>query len=334
MRKVLLLLLALSLCGCSGEKSPLCEEHKPKVSTILDSVGNTPLLNVEGIYCKLETENPSGSIKDRMVSYLIEKAEERGALKPGQEILELTSGNTGVAMSMVSAIKGYKFTAVCPESTDLDKRRIMRMFGAELVLTPAEEGFLGAKKKYDELCLQRPQAWLPKQFDNPDGIEEHRLGIGQEIIRQMNGNKVDAFVAGVGTGGTIIGVAKALKKINPNVKIIAVEPAESPVISGGIPGLHRIEGIGDGFVPGIITKNRELIDEIILIKSQDAINTAKELAKKHGLLVGIVSGANFLAAKEAKKKYNNVVTVLTDGGERYLSLFFEGENANKHEVVK
>jgi len=198
----------------------------------------------------------------------------------------------------------------------------MKLFGANLILTPAEEGFPGAKKKYDKVCLERPGAWLPKQFENPDGIEEHRLGIGQEIIRQMSG-QVDAFVAGVGTGGTLMGVAKALKAVNPNVRIIAVEPAESPVISGGKPGVHRIEGIGDGFMPKIIADNRDLIDEIILIKSNDAIEMAKELAKKHGLLVGIASGANFLAAKEVSKKYKNVVTVFTDGGERYLSVFFE-----------
>jgi len=312
-RLALLFLFVFFITGCV---------KKPETSDILQAIGHTPLLKVEGIYAKAEMLNPSGSIKDRMVSYLIKKAEERGDLKPGQEIIELTSGNTGVALAMISAIKGYKFTAILPEYIDIDKRRIMKLFGANLILTPAEEGFPGAKKKYDKVCLERPGAWLPKQFENPDGIEEHRLGIGQEIIRQMSG-QVDAFVAGVGTGGTLMGVAKALKAVNPNVRIIAVEPAESPVISGGKPGVHRIEGIGDGFMPKIIADNRDLIDEIILIKSNDAIEMAKELAKKHGLLVGIASGANFLAAKEVSKKYKNVVTVFTDGGERYLSVFFE-----------
>jgi cysteine synthase A len=257
---------------------------------------------------------------------LIKKAEERGDLKPGQEIIELTSGNTGVALAMISAIKGYKFTAVLPEYIDIDKQRMMKIFGANLILTPKSGGFLGAKKKYEEVCAQRPGAWLPKQFENPDGIEEHRLGIGREIIRQMNGRRVDAFVAGVGTGGTLIGVGKALREINPGVKLIAVEPDESPVMSGGDPGMHRIEGIGDGFVPKIISENRGMIDEIIRIKSDDAIQMAKELARKHGLLVGVCSGANMLAAKKVREKYQTVVTVLTDGGERYLPVFFEAKN--------
>jgi len=317
MKRFLLLLLAAPFLftGCT---------KKPQASDILQAIGHTPLLEIDGIYAKAEMLNPSGSIKDRMVDYLIRKAEERGDLKPGQEIIELTSGNTGVALAMISAIKGYKFTAVLPESIDIDKKRIMRLFGADLILTPAKDGFPGAKKKYDEICIERPEAWLPKQFENSDGIEEHQLGIGREIVDQMNG-QVDAFVAGVGTGGTLIGVAKALKKVNPNVKIIAVEPAESPVMSGGKPGIHRIEGIGDGFIPKIIIDNRDLIDEVVLIKSEDAIKMAKELARKHGLLVGIASGANVLAAKKVSAKYNNVVTILTDGGERYLSVFFEEE---------
>ena len=318
MKRYIFLLLVFSFfsVGCT---------KKPQASDILQAIGNTPLLEIDGVYAKAEMLNPSGSIKDRMVSYLIKKAEERGNLKPGQEIIELTSGNTGVALAMISAKKGYRFTAILPEYIDIDKQRIMKIFGAHLILTPAKDGFLGAKKRYDDIRAERPQAWFPKQFENSDGVQEHQLGIGQEIIRQMNG-QVDAFVAGVGTGGTLIGVAKALKKVNPKVKIIAVEPEESPVLSGGKPGMHRIEGIGDGFVPKIIKDNRYLIDEIVLIKSVDAIKMAKELAKKHGLLVGIASGANMIAAKDASRKYKNVVTVLTDGGERYLNVFFEGSN--------
>lgn len=314
-RVALLLFMILLISGCV---------KKPQTSNILQAIGNTPLLEIEGIYAKAEMFNPSGSIKDRMVSYLIKKAEERQELKPGQEIVELTSGNTGVALAMISAIKGYKFTAVMPEYIDIDKQRIIRIFGGNLVLTPANEGFLGAKKRYDEIRLARPDAWFPKQFENTDGVEEHQLGIGQEILKQMNG-RIDAFVAGVGTGGTLIGVAKALKKVNPSLKIIAVEPAESPVMSGGIPGIHRIEGIGDGFVPKIIADNKKLIDEIVVIKSDDAIRMAMELARKYGLLVGIASGANILAAKKVRQRYKNVVTVLTDGGERYLSVFFEAD---------
>jgi cysteine synthase A len=318
MRRCLFLLLVLSFFSTGFTKNP-------QTSDILQAIGNTPLLKIDGIYAKAEMLNPSGSIKDRMVAHLIKKAEERGQLKPGQEIIELTSGNTGVALAMISSIKGYRFTAILPEYIDIDKQRIMRIFGANLILTPAQEGFLGAKKRYDEICVERPQAWLPKQFGNTDAIEEHQQGIGQEIIRQMNG-QIDAFVAGVGTGGTLIGVAKALKKINPKVKIIAVEPAESPVISGGNSGMHRIEGIGVGIVPEIIKDNRYLIDEIILVKSDDAIKMSMDLAKKHGLLVGIASGANVLAAKKVSEKYKNVVTILTDGGERYLPVFFEKNN--------
>jgi cysteine synthase A len=259
-----------------------------------------------------------------MAYYVVRKAEERGELKPGQEIIELTSGNTGTALAMVSAIKGYRLTVVMPEYTSVNKQRMIRVFGADVVTTPAGEGFLGAKKRYDELCLEKPGAWRPRQFENTDNIEAHRLGTGQEIIRQMNG-RVDAFVAGVGTGGTLIGVAKALKKADPKVRIIAVEPAECHVMSGGKPGRHQIEGIGDDFIPKIITDNRGLIDEIVLVKSEEAVGMAKELAERHGILAGISSGANLLAAKRIKEKYgyDKVVTVLPDGGGRYLSLFFE-----------
>lgn len=297
---------------------------EPGDSHILQAIGDTPLLKIDGVYAKAEMLNPGGSIKDRMANYVIKKAEERGDLKPGQEIIELTSGNTGAALAMVSAIKGYRLTVVLPEYTSVDKQRMIRIFGANVVTTPAVEGFLGAKKRYDELCLEKPGAWLPKQFENKDNIEAHRLGTGQEIIRQMNA-RVDAFVAGVGTGGTLIGVAKALKKVDPKVRIIAVEPAESPVLSGRKPGRHRIEGIGDDFISKIISDNRDLIDEIVLIKSDDAVRMAKKLAEEHGILAGISSGANMLAAKQVMQKYGyeKVVTVLPDGGERYLPSFFE-----------
>lgn len=312
-KSTLLLSVLLLIAGCS---------RAPADSHILQAIGDTPLFKIDGVYAKAEMFNPSGSIKDRMAYHVIQKAEERGDLKPGQEIVELTSGNTGVALAMVSAIKGYKLTVVLPEYSSADKMRMIRIYGANLVTTPAGEGFLGAKKKYDQLCLEKPGAWLPKQFENTDNIEAHRLGTGQEIIRQMNG-RVDAFVAGVGTGGTLIGVAKALKKADPKVRIFAVEPSESPVMSGKKPGRHRIEGIGDDFIPKIIADNRDLIDEIILIGSDDAIKAAEELAEKHGILVGISSGANLLAAKQIKMKYKygKVVTILPDGGERYLNSF-------------
>ena len=285
---------------------------------ILNTIGNTPLIEVEGVYAKLETYNPTGSIKDRMAWYIVKKAEERGELKRGSRVIEATSGNTGIALSMISAIRGYHFTAVMPESMSIERQKMIKVFGGELVLTPAEEDIAGTVKKYEELIRKDPGAWLPRQFENADNYLAHKNGLGQEIIRQMNG-RVDAFVAGTGTGGTLIGVAMALKDVNPNVRIVAVEPEESAVISGGDPGLHSIQGIGEGFVPEIVQENIGLVDELVKVKSQDAIGMSERLAKKHGLLVGISSGANILAAMQIRKSYANVVTILPDRGERYLS---------------
>ncbi len=285
---------------------------------MLDLVGNTPMLQIDGILAKLETTNPTGSIKDRMAWYMVKKAEERGILKPGSRIIEATSGNTGISFAMISAIKGYKFTAVMPESMSVERRKMMEAFGAELVLTPAGEDMGGAIRKYEELIKAYPDAWLPRQFENEDNIEAHRQGTGKEIINETKG-MVDAFVAGIGTGGTLIGIAKALKEANPNVRIIGVEPAESPVLSGGEPGAHRIQGIGEGFIPKLVADHRSIIDEVVTVNGDDAIAMTKELARKHGLLVGISSGANMLAARELLKRYRCVVTVLPDRGERYLS---------------
>ncbi len=288
------------------------------IRVIGELIGNTPMIKVDGILAKLETTNPTGSVKDRMAWHMVKKAEERGELKQGMKIIEVTSGNTGIGFAMISAIKGYKFIAVMPESMSIERRRMMKAFGAEIVLTPAEEDMDGAVKKYDELVEKNPDAWLPKQFENPDNPNAHEYGLGKEIVEQTQG-KVDAFVAGIGTGGTLIGVARALKKANPNVKIIGVEPAESAVLSGGKQGLHKIQGIGEGFIPKLVQENLNLIDEVIVIKSEDAITMSKELAIKYGLLVGISSGANFLAAKKLKERFENVVTILPDRGERYLS---------------
>lgn len=285
---------------------------------ILNTVGNTPLIKIKNIYAKLETTNPTGSVKDRMASYMVEKAEERGELKPGSTIIEITSGNTGIAFAMISAIKGYKFIAIMPESMSIERRKMIKAFGAEIILTPAIEDMDGAMRKYKEVISEHKEAWLPRQFENPDNIAAQREGLGKEIIEQMEG-KIDAFVAGAGTGGTLLGVAQALKKINPKVKIVAVEPAESAVLSGNKQGLHKIQGIGEGFIPKIIKDNINLIDKIITIKGEDAIKMMRELATNYGILVGISSGANVLAAIELNKEYKNVVTVLPDRGERYLS---------------
>ena len=287
-------------------------------TSMLDTIGNTPLIRIGKIYAKLETTNPTGSIKDRMAWYLIKKAEGRGELKKGDTIIEVTSGNTGISLAMVSAIRGYRFTAIMPASVNGEKRKMMESFGAEIILTPAEKEMAGAVEVYEERVSHARNVWLPRQFENPDNIATHKEGIGMEIIRQMGGN-VDAFVAGVGTGGTLLGVALALKEINPKIKIVAVEPLESAVLSGGSSGNHRISGIGEGFVPQIVKDNRGLIDEVITVKSKDAIAMSKELARKYGILVGISSGANVLVARKISKRYRRVATVLPDRGERYFS---------------
>lgn len=278
------------------------------MKTILDTIGNTPLIKIGKIYAKLETVNPSGSVKDRMVKYMVEKAEKKGQLKKGYTIIEATSGNTGVSLAMVSAIKGYKFIAVIPEHTSGGKKKLMKIFGADFVLTRDNEGLAGAIRKTEELAIKYKKIWLPRQFENPDNVEAHYKTTGREILKQMK--KIDAFVAGIGTGGTLIGVAKALKEKFPRIKIIGLEAAEIP---------HRIEGISDGITPKIL--DFSLIDKIIKIKSKDAILMAKKMARDHGLLVGISSGANVLAAIKLAKTYKNVVTILPDRAERYFELW-------------
>lgn len=275
---------------------------------VLKTIGNTPLIKIGNIYAKLETTNPSGSIKDRMAKYMIERAEERGKLKPGYTVIEATSGNTGISFAMISAIKSYKFIAVIPENIVKEKRKLMKIFGAKIVLTSEKRGLEGAIRKTEELAREYKKVWLPRQFENPDNPKAHRKGLGQEILKKVP--KIDAFVAGFGTGGTLMGTAKALKPKFPKLKIIGVAAAESP---------HQIEGISDGIVPKILDLN--LIDEVIKIKGKDAILMAKQLAKQYGLLVGISSGANVLAALKLNKKYKNVVTVLPDRAERYLDLW-------------
>jgi cysteine synthase A len=294
-----------------------------KDKEILSKIGNTPMVQIGDVMAKAEFLNPSGSIKDRIIKYMVEKAEKRGELEPGQRILELTTGNTGIALSMISAIKGYKFTAVMPMSTGIERQEIMKLLGADLILTPAKDAMIGALAKYNEVLKQYPDAWLPNQFSNPDNVEENRMILAQEIIEQTKG-KIDVFIAAAGTGGTVIGVGQALKKLNPKIKVVVIEPEESAVLSGKPPGHHRIHGIGEGFVPKILQDNLSILDEIVLINSNDAIKKAEELIKEHGLLVGISSGANVLGAERMAKKYKtkNVVTILCDRAERYFSEYF------------
>ena len=298
------------------------------VNSILELIGNTPLMRLNrvtddcgaSILAKLEFLNPTGSIKDRIALSMIEAAEKEGTIKPGSTIIEATSGNTGIGLSFVAAAKGYKMIVVMPEVMSMERRMVMKMYGANLVLTPAKDFVEGSCKKAKELAKQT-DGFCPDQFANPANVAAHRIRTGQEIWEQTDG-KVDGFVAGVGTGGTLIGVAETLKKKNPRVVIAAVEPAESPIMSEGKSGSHRIEGIGDGFIPDIIARARDLIDEVITIKDEDAIRMTHRLIREEGLFVGISSGANVLAAMQLGKKLGEgktIVTVLPDNAYRYFS---------------
>ncbi len=271
----------------------------------------------EVIFVKMENLNPSGSIKDRIAKYMIEKAEERGLLKPGMSIIEPTSGNTGIALSFVSSIKGYRFIAVIPEFASKERINIMKQYGARVILTSKEENMKGAVKKARELT-QKLNAFMPNQFKNESNILAHKETTGKEILEQI-GN-LDVFVAGVGTGGTLIGIAKALKEKDENVRIVAVEPAGSPLLSKGKVGFHKIQGIGEDFVPKILEDNLDLVDEIVTVSGEQAIETSKRLTKK-GFFVGISSGANVYASLKIAKKLKNkrVVTVLPDSADRYYS---------------
>ena len=295
--------------------------------SILDLVGNTPVVKLakindtnSTILAKLEALNPSGSIKDVMALYMMEMAENKGLLKPGGKIIEATSGNTGISFAMLAPLKGGKFIAVMPEHMSKERRQMMQAFGAEIVLTPEKEGFIGSLKKVEQLARENKDAWLPRQFDNPDNIAAHKKITAKRILQEVR-ERIDVFVAGVGTGGTLIGVAEALRKVYPKVKIVAVEPAESAVMSGGKPASHLIQGIGPGFIPTLV--NMALIDEVIKVKSSDAVDMTRRLIKEEGLMVGISSGANVFAALEIAQrsgKGKTIVTILPDRGERYLSM--------------
>jgi cysteine synthase A len=295
--------------------------------SLLRLIGRTPLVKLakindtrSTILAKLETLNPSGSIKDVMALYMLDVAEKKGILKPGSKIIEETSGNTGISFAMLAALRGYRFVAVMPEHMSLERRQMMQAFGAEIVLTPDDKGFTGAMERLEQLARENKDAWLPRQFENPDNTAAHREITGKRILQQVD-DKIDAFVAGVGTGGTLMGVAEALKRVYPEVKIIAVEPAESAVMSGGEASNHIIQGIGPGFIPSLV--KMDIIDEVIKVKCRDAVDMTRRLLKEEGLMVGISSGANVIAALEIAKKAGKgktVVTILPDRGERYLSM--------------
>ena len=299
------------------------------MKTVLDYIGNTPLLSLENIFVKLEQLNPSGSIKDRIAKYIVNKAEKTGRLKKGYTIIEATSGNTGNAFALVGTVKGYNVTVVMPKGLSVERSKIMKAYGAKIVYVK-KDCFSCAIKKANQLG-KKPKTYLPHQFENEWNIEDHEKFLGKEILSQVK--KVDAFVVGVGTGGTLIGVGRAIRRKFPKAKLFAVEPAEcSAMAYAGISPVlnkkgfdkttckhHQIEGIGDGIIPDIVRRNQDMIDGIITIKSKEAIQEADRIAKKHGLFVGPSSGANLLAAKKLKKKYKNVVTVFPDEGEKYLS---------------
>jgi len=297
---------------------------------LTELIGNTPLLKLEkfstfkglknSLVAKVEFFNPGGSVKDRIALAMIEDAEKKGILKPGATIIEPTSGNTGVGLALVSAVKGYHLILTMPETMSIERRNLVKAYGAEVRLTSGKDGMPGAIRAANELRDSIPGSVILQQFENPANPEKHYLTTGQEIWNQTDGD-VDIFVAGVGTGGTISGIAKALKEKKPDVKIVAVEPASSPVLSGGQSGPHKIQGIGAGFVPK--TYNGNLIDEILPVDNDDAILTGRQLAQQEGLLVGISSGAAaFAAAKIAQRPENadkKIVVLLPDTGERYLS---------------
>jgi cysteine synthase len=297
---------------------------------ITELIGNTPLLEIVNyneqngingkIIAKLEYFNPGGSVKDRIGHAMIKDAEDKGLINKDTVIIEPTSGNTGIALAFVAAAKGYKLILTMPDTMSVERRNLLAALGAELVLTPGAEGMKGAIRKAEELVTETPNAFMPQQFKNPANPEIHRSTTAEEIWRDTDG-QVDVFIAGVGTGGTITGVGEALKAKNPNIKIIAVEPDDSPVLSGGNPGPHKLQGIGAGFIPDIL--NKDVIDEIFRVKNEEAFAAARKLAGTEGLLVGISSGAALHAATEiAKRPENsgkNIIVLLPDTGERYLS---------------
>ena len=288
-----------------------------KEFNILNDIGNTPLIKIENVYAKLESVNPSGSTKDRVALEIIEAAEREGKLDKGYTIVEASSGNTGISLSMIAAVKGYKMIVVMPENMSEERKQMMRAFGAELVLTSKSGSLKEAIEKAEEIA-QRPKTFVARQFSNLSNIKAQEK-TGKEILAEIGA--VDAVVAGVGTGGTLMGISNVMKKVNPKLKVIAVEPEEAAVMFGGSDVRvkeHKIQGIGDGFIPQLIDMNK--VDEVITVGSEEAVDMARKLSRKYGLLVGISSGANVLVALKVAKIYAKVTTVLPDRGERYLSM--------------
>lgn len=302
----------------------------PRVANnITELIGDTPMVRLSyivedgwaDVYAKLESFNPGGSVKDRIALSMIEAAEREGILKTGGTIVEPTSGNTGIGLALVCAVKKYRLILTMPESMSVERRSILAAYGAELVLTPAQEGMDGAIRKAGELKKQYPEYFIPQQFNNPANPDAHRRTTALEIIEAMVGKTIDAFVAAVGTGGTITGIGGVLRERVPWIKVIAVEPKGSAVLSGGKPGPHKIQGIGAGFIPGVL--DIKVFDEVIQVSDDDAYNTSKRLAKEEGLLCGISSGAAAFAALQVASRLGrgkNVVVILPDTGERYFSM--------------
>jgi len=298
-----------------------------KVNTILETIGKTPHIKINrlfgpdySVWVKLEKANPGASIKDRIALSMVEDAEKRGLLKPDSVIIEPTSGNTGIGLAMVAAVKGYKIILVMPESMSVERRKIMSAFGAEIDLTPREKGMKGAIERANQLCSEIPGSWIPMQFDNPANTEIHRNATAQEIINDFP-EGVDYLITGVGTGGHITGCAEVLKMKFPDLKVFAVEPELSPVLSGGTPGPHPLQGIGAGFIPSIL--NIKLLDGIIKVSKEEAFEFTKRAAKEEGLFIGISSGASLAAVNQKLAdipKGSKILTFCYDTGERYLSV--------------